>query len=499
MTNQRNFIAGVASSGWTALIGLLAMPWYLAFLGLEAFGMIGIHLAIQSLFAMLDMGFSPAVSREIARSRAAGMMEQGRTLVHSMALIFVIFGILAALALSATAPWLAENWLNSDEPSTGEIAGALALSAISIGARWPGTLYSGALTGAQRIDLSSGVTIASTTLANGGAIVIMAFVEPSLRAFFIWQILVGLFHSLAMRWMAWRVLGPRATAGFNWPAVKSIWRFTAGMAAVTATGVVIAQADRVVLANTSNLAQVGQYTIAVTLAGLLYRLAVPAFNVTYPRLTGLFETGSAVDVLDLYQHYTQFFLTLVFPVALFIIVCARPILSLWLADPQLAASVNLVVVLLTLGTALHCIMYFPFALQIASGNTNVPIVLNIILAGMFIPALYILSNWRQALGAALAWLALHMVYFALGTFATSRYVLRGAGWSWVLKAVLPPLTVSAIVGFAAFLVLSALRSDIGQLLVGAVFAAVALVVGLALVPEARVKVRRLMVGMKRGH
>ena len=68
MSDRRNFLAGLTSSVWAAIAGLIAMPFYVKYLGAEAFGMIGVHLALQGLFMMLDMGFAPAVSREIARS-----------------------------------------------------------------------------------------------------------------------------------------------------------------------------------------------------------------------------------------------------------------------------------------------------------------------------------------------------------------------------------------------------------------------------------------------
>lgn len=498
MSTRRNFIAGVASSGWTAFVGLLAMPWYLQYLGIESYGMIGVYLTLQGMFALLDMGFSPAVSREVARSTAAGTMDHAGAVVHSMAVLFILCGATMAIVLAGLAPWLARVWIHAGSLPIRDVATALALSAVAIGARWPGILYIGVLNGAHRVDLASGVTLVSTTLSAFGAIAVLAWIEPSLRAFFLWQALVGILHSVAMRQAAWRVIGTRKTARFDWQAVKSIWRFSAGMAAVTATGVIFSQSDKIILSRTAPLDEVGRYTIATVLAGTMYRLIVPAFNVVYPKLSASFETRSSAELSEIYNGFTRFFLTLLFPVAMIMIVCAQPILSLWLHEPDLVAKTYPLVVLLAAGTAIHCIMYFPYALQIARGNTIIPLVTNALLSVIFLPTLFILSSSYAAIGAAIAWVVLHVLYFILGTYLTDRYILPGEGWSWVLRSVAPPFIISVGFGIAASLAISALDSDLLRLFVGGIFAAGALLAGLSLLPEGRSALEQMTAGFTRG-
>jgi O-antigen/teichoic acid export membrane protein len=496
VSDHKNFIAGVASSGWTAVVGLLAMPFYIKLLGISSYGMVGIYLTLQGLFALLDLGFSPAVSREVARLRAMGEHERVRAVVHSMATIFTACGGIAAIGLGICAPWLARGWIGGGELPLSEVTLALALSALSIGARWPGTSYIGVLTGARRIDVASAVTIGSTTFANFGAVAVLVVIEPSLRAFFVWQVIAGAVHSMMMRYMAWRVLGKR-TSGFNWDAVKSIWRFTAGMAVVAGTGVIFANSDRLVLAKTSTLGQVGRYTIAVTLAGLLYRLIIPAFNVIYPKLSEQFAAHTLAEVRAFYYNSTRLFLTLLCPAAVFLIVFARPLLAIWLNDPMLSAQTHSIVSILACGTAIHCVMYFPFALQIARGNTRIPTLTNLILVVVFIPMLFLLSSAYQARGAAIAWLILHSFYFVLGTYLTGKYILPGAGLAWIRHALLRPLAISLGFGTVAYLAQSVVDSAMAQLCIGVFFAGMAAASGLALLPERQAMLKRARLGYRR--
>ena len=46
--------------------------------------------------------------------------------------------------------------------------------------------------GAQRLTVSSGVSIVMVTLGNLGAVAVLAYVSPTIQAFFIWQGIVGL-------------------------------------------------------------------------------------------------------------------------------------------------------------------------------------------------------------------------------------------------------------------------------------------------------------------
>lgn len=480
MTVNRNFLAGLASSGWTALAGLVAIPWYISYLGVEAYGMIGVHLTLQNLFVLLDLGLSPTVSREVARATAEGDRGRTQNLVRSMAIVFTVVGFSIALVLVLLSPWLATHWLNIGKLPPEQAVVALALSAVTVGARWPGTLFVGVLNGARRVDLASAITILTTTLSTLGAIAVLAFVEPSLRAFFLWQVLIGLLHSVLLGLASRRVLGTTAETRFEWAAIKSIWRFSAGMAGVATTGIMFSQIDKVVLMRTTSLDQVAHYTVATALAGILYRLVTPAFNVVFPELSALVYKGNRDVILASYLESTRRFLTLIFPVALILVVCARPILSLWLHKPDLVEQTSTLVILLTLGTAIHCAMYFPYALQLAFGTLKVPVVTNLLLSVVFLPSALILS-WRYgAVGAATAWIGLHSLYLVLGTALTARFVMPGSGLLWLGRAVAPPLALATGFGLLAIAVREQLASDFAQLAVGGLFALAALGAGLHL-------------------
>jgi O-antigen/teichoic acid export membrane protein len=65
---KKNLIANYLGQGWTALMGLAFIPLYIKYLGIEAYGLIGLFAIIQAWLSLLDMGMTPMLGREMARS-----------------------------------------------------------------------------------------------------------------------------------------------------------------------------------------------------------------------------------------------------------------------------------------------------------------------------------------------------------------------------------------------------------------------------------------------
>ena len=88
MILRRNLLAGLANSIWSALISLAVVPFYLKYLGMEAYGLIGFFVTTQAVLSLLDMGFSPTINREVARCSALGNLAEAGKLMHTLAIVY---------------------------------------------------------------------------------------------------------------------------------------------------------------------------------------------------------------------------------------------------------------------------------------------------------------------------------------------------------------------------------------------------------------------------
>lgn len=460
-----NLFAGLTSSAWTAVVGLVATPFYLRYLGIEAYGLIGFFTTLLALLQLLDLGLSPAVNREVARDPAAGKSIDVRNLLRSLELVYWSIAVSIGVVVVAGAGWIGRHWLQSTQLEPKQVVHGVMLMGLVLATRWSTGLYLGALMGAQRVATASAIAVFMTTVSAFGAIGVLAFISPTISAFFLWQAGMGLVYVACMRLAAWRALGGRQGASFDRAQVLGVWRFSAGLTGIAISGVILSQLDKVMLSRLVGLDGFGRYMLATTLAGGLYLIVMPVFNVMYPRFSALVASDDIERLKELYGLGTRFVSTLLFPVAVSVALFARPLVQLWTGNPSLAASAAPVVSLLVLGGAIHGVMYFPYALQLAFGKPRLALTINLILIAFMVPLTIVLTLSYAEIGAAMAWLILHVCYLVLGTWLTHRYLLKGQGAHWILFDIGIPLCASVAVGLLStcVVVVPTLGSGLGML------------------------------------
>ena len=444
-----NLLAGFASSTWSALIMLAVVPLYLKYLGIEAYGLIGFFATTQALLQLLDMGLAPTINREVARASASGNLREAGKLLHTLAIIYWGMAGMIAILIVALSPLIAEYWLQSKTIPQQTIRHALMLMGLVVACRWPVGLYQGAVMGAQRLAISSGINIVMVTFGSLGAVAVLAFVSPTIEAFFIWQACVGLVYAVAMRWAAWRIVGRLKDLRFDVGQMKQIWRFSAGMSSITLTSLVFTQLDKIILSKMLGLEQFGHYMIATLLVSGLYVLITPTFNAVYPRFSAYIASGDIEKLTELYRLGTRMLASVLFPIAMVLAVFAEDLVQVWTGNPDVALSTAPVIALLAIGSALNGVMYFPYALQLAYGKTWMPLTINVLSMVFQFPLIIFLVNIYGALGGAIAWLILEILYVIFGPWLTHRYLLKKLATKWVFQDIGIPLALSIVVGLAA--------------------------------------------------
>lgn len=498
MSLSRNIVAGVVNSAWSALIGVAVVPLYLKYLGIEAYGLVGFFATTQAVLSLLDLGLAPTMNREVARCSASGNVKEASVLLHTLAVVYWAMAALIALIIFSFAPIISQYWLQSKHIPQETVSHAVMLMGLVAAARWPIGLYQGAVMGAQRLTVSSGVSITMTTIGNLGAIGILAFVSPTIQAFFIWQASVGLLYAMTMRWAAWRIIGRLGTARFDTGKLKNIWLFSAGMSGITLSGLVFTQLDKIMLSKMLGLEEFAKYMLATVVANSLYVVIMPAFNIVYPRLSMLVATGDDKKLIELYRLGTRMLATVLFPLGMLLAVFSKELVMVWTHNQDIATHVSPIISLLVTGSALNGIMFFPYALQLAHGMTRIPLTINMILMCLLIPLVYILAKQFSATGGAMAWLITEASYVMLGTWLTHRYLLKGLAWEWLLQDVGVPLLLSILTGVIGYLIAPSPAYSIYERLMGGISLAILALAGsLLLSPQLRSVIRHF--GQTRQH
>ena len=64
---KKNIFANFSGSFISSIISIIFIPLYIKYLGIEAWGLIGIFTTIQSAVIVLDLGLSSSMTREISK------------------------------------------------------------------------------------------------------------------------------------------------------------------------------------------------------------------------------------------------------------------------------------------------------------------------------------------------------------------------------------------------------------------------------------------------
>ena len=438
-----NFVGQIAVS----VIQFAIIPQYVRYLGVEAYGLVGFFLTLQAMLQVLDLGVSPSVNRELAwYSASPDKSAEACDFVHTLELAYWCVGGLLGGGVALAAPFVATHWLAHSTLPTATVVDAVRMMGLLAAAQWPLTFYQGALLGLGRHTVLNSVRVSMTLVSAIGAIVLLAQFSPTIGAFFRWQALASLLYMAAMALALWRCLPPApAPPHLNVHLIVGVWRFAAGMTGMTIAGLVLTQADRLVLSRVAPLEQLGYYAVAGVLGTGLYTVISPIFASIFPRFSSLVAQGDDETLRTLYRRSWLVMAALIVPSAAVIGAFSEPLLLLWTQDPSLARAAAPIASLRVIGTALNGLMNVPYALQLAHGWTVVPLRINVVLACVAVPMVLWLTPKYGALGAAMMWPVINLIYILVAVPVTHRHFPGQTAGRWLWREVGRPVLMSLVV------------------------------------------------------
>ncbi len=427
-----NTVANLSARVWTAVVHLAFVPLYVSYLGIEAYGLIGVFTSLLALFALLDLGLSTTLNRELAKFSAdAGAATKARDLVRTLETLYWPVALIIGIGVALAAPFIARDWVRVDRLEVATVQHAVILMGLTIALQWPASLYSGGLMGLQRQVLLGGINAGVATLRAVGAALVLAHYAATIEAFFWWQAAASAVQTVVTGAALWLRL-PRSVEAprFRRRILSGVWRLAAGMAAISALAVVLTQLDKVILVKLLPLDEFGYYSLAWTVATGLYFLIGPLFSALFPRFTQLAAQHDEAGLRRLYHEGCQWMSVTLLPVAVVIALFSTELMLLWTGDALLAEHSQVLLSLLIMGTALNGLMSLPMALQLAYGWTRLGIVTNLVAVAALVPMMFVLTSRFGAAGGASAWVMLNGAYLLFVPPLMHRRILRGEQWRW---------------------------------------------------------------------
>ena len=454
-STRSNLIFNFAGRVVIALTGILFVPFYLHYLGVEVYGIIGFFIGLQAILSLLDLGISPTLTREIARlsafpDKGQEMRDLSRTLEI---LCWSAAGAMSLIAL-AVSPLVARYWLRPEKISLEALLQALMLMSVTFALQWTANFYSGGLTGLQRQKLNNIVNCLGVVLRSAGAVFILAFVSNTVRAFLLWQGFATFLLLLAMATSYWKCL-PHGDSrpAFKKALLRGVWTYAAGMTGISLVALILTQTDKIILSRLLTLENFGYYTLAATLAATAVGTISGSIGTAYfPQFSQLAAVGDDRGLRAAYHRSAQVMSALLIPTACTIAFFSYPILLVWTRKEEVAGNAYFLLTLAAIGFGLHGAMNLPFLMQLANGLTKLAFWQNVAAIILLIPFMIYATFHYGAVGGALTWVILNLLNLLVGMQIMHRILLKGELADWYLKDILLPLAATlAIVPPSAYL------------------------------------------------
>ncbi|MGH9424421.1 MAG: lipopolysaccharide biosynthesis protein, partial [Thermoanaerobaculia bacterium] len=320
------------------------------------------------------------------------------------------------------------------------------------------------LLGRQRQVLLNAVTIFITTVRTLGAVLLIWRVAASIELFFAWQALLMLVQVVITAVLLWRDLPARQEKPrVRLMLIRNLWRFSAAISGNAILGVVLSQTDKVLLSGMLPLSHFGYYTLAGSVAAVLWYVINPITTAFYPHFTHVLHAGNEERAVDTYHRACQFMAILLLPLSATVAAFMYPLILIWTRDAALAQATALTAALLLCGTTLNGLATLPILLGTAAGFPMIITLTNLIAVGVIVPAIFVATRHFGIAGAASVWVVLNSFYIFIAVPLVHRRVLKRETWHWYANDFAKPLVVAAAAGLAARILMPGNLSSVGTI------------------------------------
>jgi O-antigen/teichoic acid export membrane protein len=447
-TLRRNVLFTYASQIYATVIGIVIVPVYIGYMGLEAYGLVGFYAMLQAWFLLLDLGLAPTMAREVARFRGGGIQaEVLRRLLQVLERIFVLVALVGALLIWTLSPWIATQWLQVEALPHEQVLSAVRLMALILGFRWIASLYRSAIGGFEQQVWLGKVNTVIATCRFVFVLAIFEYIGTTPAHFFGYQLVIAVLEVGVLALKTHRLMPRRSSleggSGTGLAVLGSVYRFSLSVAFTGSVWVFVTQSDKLLLSRLLTLSEYAHFTLAVLLASGVSIVAGPLSTAVLPRLTRLHTQARNQEMLDLYRKSTRWMVVIAAPVSAVLASSAYPLVQAWTGNADTASRVAPILAAYATGNGRLAVSAFPYYLQYARGNLKLHLYGSAVFVGLLLPLLFLLARDFGATGAGMAWLIVNGAYALFWVGFVHWKLVPGLHLKWLTIDVLPGVLVAA--------------------------------------------------------
>lgn len=455
MAFKLNIISGFGNQAVASTLNIISIPYYIKYLGIESFGLIGIMLLLQTFFNVADIGLGATLTRNIA---SCDVSEKSRNsasnLIKSIEIISIATSLII-ISIIVLGSSLASNiWIKPTAIDTSEIAKIFYCFSIIISCKFLEGIYKSGLMGLNQhtvYNLIASINNVSRTILS---IVLIVYIAQDVIYFFILQAIFAIISVVCLKLAFYRNTPYYLKFGvFSRSELIKNKKFMLGIFLSSLISLSITQVDKLILTKILSLSQYGHYMLAFSAAGILYIVAYPVTQAYYPRMCRLIALEKYNELTIIIQQCTRLLTILVSAILVTLLIGSVDILNFWLKNENLSNQINVMLIVISLGNFASCINLIISNLSHALGNTSTPNIINIMIMVCVIPVLLCVVPIWGGEGAASIWAIMALtqlifmtIYFnKLKSFDRIKWATCNVAWPMIATLMIIMIIYQSIV------------------------------------------------------
>lgn len=397
-------------------ITLITVPFYLAQIGLERYGILTLVWSLTGMFAFFDFGMGAATTYLVARARQGLDGPPVGAVILTTGLANTVIGALLALVFWLGVGPLVFGNIKTDAALASEVAAAIGWIALLLPVGLVTSILRNAMDGQRRFLRGNLIGTGGNIATVAGTLSVAYWLGPELPHLVVTVLIV---RSLTL--LLYGMAGVAALRGarlMTWTEFRETLRFGGWQMAFSGISGVMGFADRFIIGWIVGAGATALYAIPQSLTARLRFLPQAMLRTLYPRLS---EVPTDEDRRELAMRALISQLATMALITIPAILLVRPFFAVWLTQ-EFETTAGVIAQVLLIAAYIQSCLSVLFVLQRASGRPDLPAKLRSVSAVPFLLSL-ITGVWLGgALGAALVLLLRFLLEVLLVLYMTGLLV-----------------------------------------------------------------------------
>ena len=401
-TLARNTLFNLLGQPIPMVVVFLTFPLIVKRLGAERFGILTLVWLFVGYFSFADLGLGRASTKFVAE--LLGKSEESRIpgLVWTALVFQILLGIVCSLALVALTPYLTQRILNIPPGLLTEAKNTFYLLSALVPVELCSASFRGILEARQRFDLVNAVRVPSSSLnyilpAIGA---VLGFGLPAIVLLLLIQRIASAMLYLLLSFRVLPILQERFSVDCS--VVSRLFTYGGWVTVCNGVSVLIASADRFVIASLLSLSAVTYYVIPLSFVPALLVLSNSVQMTLFPASSAMAATRKE-ELERVSARALKFVILAQGALTVIVVVFARDLLRLWVGGAFARSESVLVLQILAVGAFVNSMAAIPSALLYGLGRPDIVAKIVLLELLLYSGLAWLLTKEIGTVGTALAW------------------------------------------------------------------------------------------------